>query len=108
MSRGRPVGSVETPRSMLQREVKETVRLNQQLREFATRMLEKLKVELEEGGGLKDKLEVLTTLAEMLAQQARSLDSMAKHLPAVGEEGEDRERESSPQEVLDEFYGRPV
>jgi hypothetical protein len=83
-SRGRPIGSVQTFTSVLEKELFNTMAINRRIRSAITRTLNRVETL---GNKKKDDLEAqlaITKSMETLASsQAKVLESLAKHMSAM-------------------------
>lgn len=97
---GRPVGAVQTPRSMLTAEVRENIRLNRDMRELVTRLLKEVSEALA-GGTLsfEAKLKVIGVLSEHLQAGATSAEKIGKHL--LGDNESEAEARGDPESISD-------
>jgi hypothetical protein len=99
--RGRPVGSIPTPRSVLQQDMREAIRLNRQMRELLGAQLTEIEKALQQDGSLAIRLKVVEALSAALSSQSKAVDGTAKHV-INGEEDEGKE---IPSEISDLFKG---
>ena len=100
--RGRPIGAIQTPASVLRQDMREAARLNREMRELLTVQLKKIKEALQDPTtDLATRLAVLEALTACLSGSARAMDSTAKHI--IGAEGQEEEEVVDP---LKELRGR--
>lgn len=82
---GRPTGSVETPRTMITKELRHTVTLNRRVRELLTKMVITVEKELD-GATLKQKLEAIEVLMAGLQSSNGGIEKIAKHVIGAPED----------------------
>lgn len=83
----RPVGSTETPANLLKQDVKDTIKLNRQLRDAIQQQLDSLKALAKNPDlSLKDRLAIIQLLAAAVGATSKPLGDVAKHIIEKGEE----------------------
>ena len=104
---GRPVGSVLTPKKLLEVEMRETAKLNKEVRALLFEQVSAIRKELSESANLDKRLLVMDTLTAVVEKQAKGLDSVAKHLMTQEKDtGGGDGSEASEAEVLSSILGR--
>ncbi len=86
---GRPVGSVQTPRKVLEQDMREAARLNKRIRELVSKQVDAVETELAKGdASLEKRLKAIEMLSSAMNVQTAGIDKTAKHLLAEPNEGE--------------------
>ena len=102
---GRPLGSVVTPRKLLEMEMREMAQLNRKIRVLLTEQLESIREELKENPSLTKRLDVVQALTSAVEKQGKGVDAAAKHL--LGEnEGAEEGIGVSGETLLGEIVGK--
>lgn len=81
---GRPTIASETPQILLQKDLRETLKLNQRIRDLITLQVEEI-AKAAATMTPPQRLEMITALTASLAGQAKGIDSVAKHILAATE-----------------------
>jgi len=103
---GRPVGSVENPRTLLKRDMLATSKLNRTMRELAEKLVKKVNAMADRHDiSLEDQLKIISTLTGSLQNQSRSMESLAKVLAAADAADDDLSdnKDRSAEDVLNEL-----
>lgn len=84
---GRPAGSVQTPRSILQQDLRDNVKLNKSWRELSERCLKILHKALDKSPDDPVlAMKILETISASLANGSKAIDLTAKHVVNNNEE----------------------
>jgi hypothetical protein len=98
--KGRPVGSKETPFSLLETDLKQTLKLHKEIRELIQTTLEKLRERLDLTEDYKERLDTLDTLAKMSDTLTKSAQQSAKFVMSEGDKAEAQMSSTSMDELL--------
>ncbi len=104
---GRPAGSVQTPRKVLEADMRETASLNRKIRALISKQVEAIEKELSDSPELGKRLKAVEVLGSFVQAQTTGIDKTAKHVlsePADGEGNAVVER--APEDVLRELRGQ--
>ena len=98
---GRPEGTIDSPRVMLQRDIKDSVKLNQRLRGLLNKQIDAVERLLENDDiPLPDRLKVIEALTNSLGAQSKGIESTAKHIVNVESEGGKGEEEVTLESLI--------
>lgn len=108
---GRPVGAVQTPRKVLEQDMREAARLNRRIRELVSKQVDAVEAELaKEDASLDKRLKAIELLSAAMNVQTAGIDKTAKHLltdaeGGGGQAGESAGADRDAADVLRELKG---